>query len=341
MRSPNVPLASVVVPAGGARASLGVLLEALSRQTVPRDRFEVVVVVNPPDDETVRLVERFDSTLQVVALSKPRRGRAAACNAGVALAGGELVVFLDDDMCPAEEWLERHLERHAASSGIVALGAVPVRLDAASRPLERWVADRFASHHKRLAEPRQVFHLRDFFSGNASLRREVFTAVGGFDEEYAEYGHEDLELCLRLRGAGVGPVFEPRAIAHQRYCKGFGDFSRDMRAAGGTAVLLARKHPEAASAVVEWRNGPPAWEWLKRRLLAGRRRRRAVPAIIRALGAVLERVLPSRTTLFYSLAADYFFWLGVRERDPTGNSGILFGRGGEKEAAPLADPALE
>jgi GT2 family glycosyltransferase len=315
---------SVVVPTGGEPDSLERLLGALDRQTIPAERYDVVVVVNPPNDDALRLVERHGDRLRVQALGRPRRGRAAACNAGLAVARGTLVAFLDDDMRPVEDWLERHLEAHARAPSSVVLGAVPVLLDRSSQPIERWVGARFAFHHERLLEPGHSFHLRDFFTGNASLPRLVLEEVGGFDEAFGLYGHEDLELFIRLRRAGIEAVFEPRAIAFQRYTKTFSTFGRDMRASGATAVQLARRHPDAAADVVAWRTGPPSWERLKRLLLAGPRRRLSMPVFLTGLEATLRRLLPGRTTQFYSLAADYFFWLGVEEQEPGVEAGTIF-----------------
>ena len=53
--------------------------------------------------------------LRVVA--GPARGRAAACNAAIELARGEVLIVLDDDMQPAPAFVERHLGHHPRARG--------------------------------------------------------------------------------------------------------------------------------------------------------------------------------------------------------------------------------
>jgi hypothetical protein len=53
------------------------------------------------------------------------------------------------------------------------------------------------------------------------VRREAFTAVGGFDPVWFPAYFEDIDLCLRLRDAGYRVMFEPGAtVTHIRYGSG-------------------------------------------------------------------------------------------------------------------------
>jgi GT2 family glycosyltransferase len=313
------PLVAVVVPTSGHRDSMGRLLEGMTRQTLPPESFEVLVVLDGATDGTAEFVKNFWCSFRLVAVTQARRGRAAACNAGIRRAASPLVLILDDDMEPDNKLLEAHLAAHATAPPRAVMGAVPVALGSASRPLERWVAHRFAEHHDRLRDNAR-FHLRDFYSGNTSIPRAGLIEVGGFDEHFAEYGHEDLELFVRLRRAGLGVAFEPDAVAHQTYAKTFADFAADMRAAGRTAVQLSRKHPEVAAEVIEFRGGPKAWTVSRDLWLRASRHTERAPASITGLAAALERTIPRRLTLFYQLAADFFFWLGVQDASAIGRS---------------------
>ena len=51
-----------------------------------------------------------------------------------------------------------------------------------------------------------------FLTGNASVRRDDLVRVGGFDESFTGYGHEDFELGYRLQKAGIEILYEPRAV---------------------------------------------------------------------------------------------------------------------------------
>src|SRR5262249_24405710 len=127
------------------------------------------------------------------------------------------------------------------------IGAVPIEPDEHSTSTEVYMASKFNAHLERLALPDHEFKLRDFYTGNFSIRRTNMLQVGGYDEAFRVYGNEDLELVLRLRQAGTEIFYSPAARARQHYTKNFAALARDNLAKGRTAVLLAGKHPETFS----------------------------------------------------------------------------------------------
>src|SRR6187455_3008025 len=84
--APDRVLASVIVPTWQRRASVARLLEALTRQTLEPGAFEVIVVVDGSTDGTVELLAAGWRPLQLLVHRQDNSGRAAACNAGLALA---------------------------------------------------------------------------------------------------------------------------------------------------------------------------------------------------------------------------------------------------------------
>ena len=124
----KTPRVSVVIPTYRRRASVERVLEALRRQTFSADLFETVVSVDGSEDGTRESVAAFPAPYALKGLWQANRGRAAACNAGVRAARGELIVLLDDDMEPAAEFLEAHVGAHATGATRGVLGAVPVAL---------------------------------------------------------------------------------------------------------------------------------------------------------------------------------------------------------------------
>lgn len=309
-------VASVVVPTVGRRDSLVRLLEALSHQSLPADRFEVVVVLDGAEDGTEEYLRRTVALPGLICVPQPRSGRASACNRGIEVARAPLIVLLDDDMEPTTEWLEAHVEAHEGAVRRCVLGAVPIRLHDDSSPLERWVARTFEEHHDRQIRTAHEFFFRDFYTGNASIRRDVLLEVGCFDTGFRVYGHEDLELFARLREAGVTPVFDARACAWQEYRKTFAGFVRDSRHAGMTAVLLAQKHPEVARELVQFRDHGRAWRGARALLGSSLLPGAVLAHVLTLTERALRRVAPKRLTLFYILNGDLFFWIGAADADP-------------------------
>jgi len=312
--------ASIIVPTGGRRRLVERLLDGLSRQTADPTTFEAIVISDGATDGTVELVEGYQSVFPLVCLARPHRGRSAARNAGIAAARGDVLLMLDDDMEPVPGWLESHLVAHGAALRRCVLGAVPVRDEPDASPLEQWIKRNFEEHGEKLAEPGYALTLADFYSGNTSIRRAVLDEVGGFDEDFSLlYGNEDVELFGRLRAAGVEVTFSAEARAIQEYHKTFRDFARDARDTGRTAVLLARKHPELGPELVHFRGGRGVWRRVNGVLLWLARRSEAVPRLVVALESLVARLVPARRMPgFYWRASNFYFWLGVDDKQQGG-----------------------
>lgn len=327
---------SVVVPTYQRRESLRRLLEALRDQTLPSSRFEVVVSIDGSDDGTREMLTASEESYRLCALWHPNRGRAAACNAGIRAAKGEVVVILDDDMRPSPRCLEAHLEAHRPGERRCVIGAAPIQVPAGSTPLVAYMAQKFNTHLTRLAEPGHRFATRDFYSGNASVRRHDLVAVGLFDESFREYGNEDLELAVRLRAAGVDMVFAPEALAEQLYEKSFSELARDTMAKGRTSLEFARKHPEVRADLQLAQFDLGSWQWrlVRNALLDVTAWVSATSTGLVRLTVGVERLGLRRLDPWYALLLDYFYWLGVRQS----GDGLVAHR---HHTAPVVDPQNE
>ncbi len=100
--------------------------------------------------------------------------------------------------------------------------------------------------------PPPVWSLKDysgnfFWTTNVSVPLKTIRAIGGFNESFAEYGWEDIDVGLRLRFASVRAVFNRYALVfHFKPRPRSSDLEkmiRQARAQARTAVQLARLHP--------------------------------------------------------------------------------------------------
>lgn len=119
------PAVSVLVPSFGGRGRLGACLGSLAQQSLDRSAFEVVLVLNGPDDGSREVVDRFtgahrDLCVRVLRLSEP--GVANARNVGLAACRGDHVTFLDDDDTLSPRFLESMLA--VAEPGVVVAALV-------------------------------------------------------------------------------------------------------------------------------------------------------------------------------------------------------------------------
>jgi GT2 family glycosyltransferase len=307
------PLLTIVIPTRNRRASVCRLLDALIRQTLSPLLFEVVVCDDGSSDGTAEGVAAMSLPYALRTLSQAPRGRAAACNAGIRISRGNVILLLDDDMEPATECLAAHLHAHESAERAAVLGSVPVVFTDASPPVVQLIGRKFAKHLQALARPGYVIGFRDFYSGNCSIRRSVLMDVGLFDEDFTMYGNEDGELAIRLMSAGVAFVFNTDAAASQHYEKDLARLAQDNIEKGRTAVLLAGKHPEAFSrlALATYDSGSRTWRLFRGLLLRATRLMPLTPRIVVWVVTAFETVnfpLPARG---YERALEYFYWVGV------------------------------
>jgi glycosyltransferase involved in cell wall biosynthesis len=211
------------------------VLEACFDQDVDEGTYEIVLVDDGSTDETPSVIEaaRRRATCALTVVAQPNAGLARARNAGIGRASGERIIFIDDDVLPIPTFVREHLG--AASrrpEAIVRGGAIEVESpDDLPPPL--WSIKNYSGNY--------------FWTTNVSVPLATILAIGGFDESFAEYGWEDIDVGLRLRAAGVRAVFHPAALVYHVKPRPRGASVERMlaqaRAQARTAVRLVRRHP--------------------------------------------------------------------------------------------------
>jgi glycosyltransferase involved in cell wall biosynthesis len=254
------------------------------------------------------MAQELDLPYPLRIISQPNRGRAAARNHGAAKASGELLVLLDDDMEAQPSLLSAHRRAHAdspVSLGII--GAVPIT------GATSYVEAKFNQHLELLARKSEITTARDIYTGNFSVRRDVFEEAGCFDEAFTEYGNEDVEFALRLRQKGVRFLYSPDAIARQYHAKTVRERVRDAKSKGRTAVLLADKHPECWSELelANFHRASQPWRFLRGLLLWISRTWAPAETMIISTASLL-----SRSHRIERLLLNYCFWIGVSSVKP-------------------------
>lgn len=232
---------SVVIPTFNRLATLREVIPSLLAQTIDRARYEIVVADSESTDGTAEYLAGVATGAPSVRYVPGRySGRAAARNAGIATARGRIVLFNDSDIIASSDLLERHLARHAQQRCAVVGLEVQVKSLAEYRDRSKAPPDRDTLH----PPTRKRLSWLYFLTGNASAGKEDLDAVGGFDESFTGYGHEDLELGYRLQAHGVPIVYEPKAVSYHLQDVGFEDQKAKMELAGRSTVRFYRKHPD-------------------------------------------------------------------------------------------------
>ncbi|HXH06225.1 MAG TPA: glycosyltransferase family A protein [Vicinamibacterales bacterium] len=227
---------SVVVPTFNRAESLARCLAALAGQSLDSRVYEVIVVDDGSADRTEAVCTRARAAIRnFLVYRQANRGPAAARNAGIRLASGEIVAFTDDDCVPPRDWLEKVLQRFDRERELVGLGGVMVT------PADDWVP---LSHHSDVTAVGQGGASRFIGTNNAAYRRGALLEAGGFDEGFRHVSVEDADLYIRVRRLGVTALDETIYVWHPARLTGLMEAVRGFIRFYRGYLALQKKYPE-------------------------------------------------------------------------------------------------
>lgn len=229
-RRPAPMAVTVLIPTLDRYPWLETVLRQIRDQTVvPRQ--VVVVDQTNPERRDEEVIARFaDLPLTVLYLDAP--GQSSARNAGLAVATGDAVLFIDDDDEIPADLVERHLATLTsgadASCGVAYEPVMP--RNSAEGPLR--VSDVFPTN-------------------NTLLRRDALAGSGGFDLAYDHGIRADHDLGMRLYLSGAGLLLDPRneVLHHRAPSGGLREFGGRVTTHRGSRTTLLERHRLAPTEV--------------------------------------------------------------------------------------------
>jgi hypothetical protein len=212
------PRASIIIVSYNKRDDITRCLESVKKTAHPS--FEVIVVDNASTDGSANVVAGFPDVITIS--SDVNLGFGGGCNLGASRSQSEYLVFLNPDTVVDSGWLDALIGTLDRSPRIGLVTAKILMLNDPNRintcgntvhltglTLCRGLGASSASFDRE----EEV----DAVSGAAfAIRRDVFQALGGFDEAMFLY-MEDTDLSLRARLAGWSSVFTPESIVYHDY----------------------------------------------------------------------------------------------------------------------------
>lgn len=283
---------SVIVPTRNRADVLASCLQSLTRQTLPAERFEVIVVDNGSVDATPEVARRFDDGLQLRYVFAAQPGLHVGRHEGWRCARSEVLAFVDDDIEAEPSWAQAVAEAFDDPRvGLVGGNNYPTFEVTPPPWLARWW-DEPVEHGKALG----YLSVLDFGVGrfeltpayvwgcNFSVRRDVLAAAGGFHPDAMPLellrlrGDGESHVAQAVRRSGMSILFDSRASVHHRVPADRmtpGYFERRAYAQGVSDSYSAvrRYGSVAAPTVTRWR----AWAVPRVRALSARLRRLVAP----------------------------------------------------------------
>jgi glycosyltransferase involved in cell wall biosynthesis len=184
------PLVSVITPVRDDVTGLRGLLSALDAQTLPSDRFEVVIGDDGAPAGSLEGLDSGDGRVRVV--SGPPQTSYAARNRAAASARGDVLAFCDSDCLPEPAWLELGLA--ALEQADIVAGEVAFVVPARPTAWSVLTMDMFLDQEQNVLLSRGV-------TANLFVRRKTFDEVGRFDDSLPSGGDYDFVRRAVERGA--------------------------------------------------------------------------------------------------------------------------------------------
>jgi GT2 family glycosyltransferase len=201
-----VPRISVIIPCYNARAELSHCLAAFKKADF--EDAEYIVVDDASTDDLAGVVRESTVPVQVIRM-ETRSGAAAARNAGARKASGEILVFLDADVCVHRDTLSRIAKVFAETPEMKALmGSYD------NHPSERGFHSQFRNLLHSYVHQNGRREACTFWTGCGAVYRHVFLQHGGFDETPGLI--DDVEFGRRLAAGGVRIDLRPEIQVQHR-----------------------------------------------------------------------------------------------------------------------------
>ncbi len=212
------PSLSILIVAWNSRAELERTLPALLPELSAGD--ELIVVDNDSADGTADAVAALAPAAQVLPTGR-NAGFAAACNAGAAEAGGDLLVILNPDAAPLPGFGEAIRRPWLDGRGWTAWQALVAdgdgtRINSAGNPVHFTGIVWAGGHDLPITAAPGPGEVTALSGACLAVPLATWREVGGFPERYFLY-HEDVDLSLRLRMRGGALGIEPSAVVAHDY----------------------------------------------------------------------------------------------------------------------------
>ncbi len=203
------PFVSVVVPTYNRREMLKECLDSLFNQTYPKDMYEIIVVNDGSTDGTGKVLEEYakKAPCKLNWLNQKNQGISAAMNTGIKNTGRDIICFTGDDCSADKNWIKNLADSFSDETvGGVGGKVIAYNLDTI---IEKYTEERGVLNQEKFRS------INFIITGNAAYRKEVLTAIGGFDVNLRSCDDIDISIMTQLKGYTL--KYNPKAIIYHRH----------------------------------------------------------------------------------------------------------------------------
>lgn len=234
------PRFSVVIPTYNTTGVLEECIGALSNQKTDKSYFEVIVVNDGGTARACPDIGAADGSLDITYLSQDHKGPAAARNLGIEKAKGEIILLLDDDSLPTDDWLDATIRAWNASPDFDGIGGYVI-----SEPTDsmycRVNADFFNWYLEQYSSDGRSSFL---VTCNAGYRKDALDRIGRFDDRFKRASGEDRDLNIKILKCGGKMRLDRNILVYHDRDLTFRSFVRKNFNYGKAAYHIYAKYPE-------------------------------------------------------------------------------------------------
>lgn len=202
MDSGKPPFVSVIVPVFNDQSGIDRCIEALTTQSYPQDRYEIIVVDNNSEPR-IRLKNKAGFYVQLLWCGTA--GSYAARNQGISVSRGEILAFTDADCVPYSEWIKKGVTALLDGGSDCVVGG-EVLFDA---PKSKQATELY-QYVVGFLQKENINERKFTATANLFSYRKEFDRIGLFNTHLLSGG--DREWCYRARQHGAKIVFCEKAV---------------------------------------------------------------------------------------------------------------------------------
>jgi GT2 family glycosyltransferase len=204
--------------------------------------FEVIVVDNASSDGTKEYLQELEKAGMIRAIyNADNRGFPAGNNQAAEIAQGEYLCLLNNDTIVTQGFLEKMLRCMKSDSKVAIVGPycnAGSGNNASPVPCTYKGNEDLQKFAEKFSQPDKYVNFLVFFC--ALIRRDVWDAIGGLDEDMKSGCYEDNEFCWFVIEKGYKMKVAGNAFVHHWIGSSFGYNSQDKKKQDEYGKLMAR-----------------------------------------------------------------------------------------------------
>ncbi|MBC7861939.1 MAG: glycosyltransferase [Bacteroidia bacterium] len=198
-----MPFVSIIIPCRNEEKNIGPCLLSIARQKFPFSQYEIIVVDDCSEDDTLNEAKKFCAqhpqiSVRIVELKENHRAKKGALTAGINVAAGELIITRDaDSFSENENWLSSLTKEFENEK--TAMVCAPVFINSASGFLEQFqLCENFIL--QVIGGGCTLLGFPFLCNGaNLAFRKKLFYEVKGYEGNFETLSGDDIFLLKKFR----------------------------------------------------------------------------------------------------------------------------------------------